>query len=137
MKRDALDAVFSDLVRERAAWTCEKCGRYAPEGMRQGMHCSHNYGRRLRSVRWWPLNGTCLCYPCHTWYESYPPDSQDWLRHKLGDLYDILRERANTPRKYTAAERRDMLKHYRAEWKRLQEARRSGKTGRLEFKGYD
>lgn len=137
MKRDPLDGVFSDLVRERANWTCERCGRYAPEGQRQGLHCSHNYGRRNRSVRWWPLNAVCLCYACHQWYGDYPLDASDWLRRKLGDLADILRERANTPRKYTAAERREMLVHYRAEWKRLQQLRKEGATGRLEFTGYD
>jgi len=137
MKRDPLDAIFSDLVRERANWTCERCGKYYPEGTRQGLHHSHNYGRRNRSVRWWPLNATALCYACHRWYAEYPLDSADWLRRKLGDLADLLRERANTPRKYTAAERKEMLAHYRSEWKRLQQARKEGATGRIEFVGYD
>ncbi len=138
MKRDPLDAIFSDLVRERASWTCEKCGRYAPEGSRQGMHCSHNYGRSNRATRWYPLNGTCLCYNCHRHYSDYPPEAMDWLRKHLGDeQFAILRERAHTPRKYTAAERKEMLLHYRKEWKRLQAARMAGAVGRLEFVGYD
>ena len=38
LKRDPLDAVFSDLVRERADWTCECCGKYFPERKGSGIH---------------------------------------------------------------------------------------------------
>ncbi len=136
MKRDALDAVFSELVRERANWICEKCDLNLQEYHR-GLHCSHNYGRRNRSVRWWPLNALALCHNCHSWFGDYPYDAMQWLAAKLGPLMEILRERAHTPRKYTQAEHKDMLVHYRQQLKLLQEARRMGKTGRLDFEGYD
>ena len=137
MKRDALDAIFSDLVRERADWTCERCRLYLPERKGRGMHCSHHYGRRNRSVRWYPLNAACLCHNCHQWYTDYPFEGAQWLARTLGPLLDILRERAHTPRKYTAAERREMLAHYREQHARLMQRRHEGCQGRLEFEGYD
>ncbi|MHB1938965.1 MAG: hypothetical protein ACYCOR_20685 [Acidobacteriaceae bacterium] len=60
-----------------------------------------------------------------------------WLAVKLGYLMEILQERAHTPRKYTAAERKEMLVHYRSQLRLMQERRKAGVQGRIEFEAYD
>jgi hypothetical protein len=44
---------------------------------------------------------------------------------------------AHTIRKYTKAEKQEMLIHYRAQFKYLERRRKQGETGYIEFVGYD
>ena len=71
IKRTKWDAVFSDLVRYRDKWTCQKCGRKYAEKSR-GLHCSHFYGRRAYSTRFEPRNAMSLCFSCHLYVGSNP-----------------------------------------------------------------
>lgn len=47
IKRDQADKWFSDVVRQKANYTCEHCHKTDSR-----MECAHIYGRRLKSVRW-------------------------------------------------------------------------------------
>jgi hypothetical protein len=70
IKRDKTDIVFSELVRERAAWKCEYGdSAYCERGHKsfdnhshdkQTLHCSHLFGRRSKGVRWHPLNALAI-----------------------------------------------------------------------------
>jgi hypothetical protein len=40
-RRDKLDALYSQLIREANNYTCQACGKYHVEGERQGLHASH------------------------------------------------------------------------------------------------
>lgn len=138
MKRDKLDAVFSKLIRERVDWTCEKCGKYYPEGHRQGIHCSHFFGRRSRGTRWHPDNCFAHCYSCHSYLGGHPYEFSHWAEHKLGEgLVQILRERAHSVRKYGKLDLEDMFVHYKGELARLEHLRQSGVAGRIEVKSFD
>tara|TARA_R100000655_G_scaffold31089_1_gene62387 strand:+ start:135 stop:515 length:381 start_codon:yes stop_codon:yes gene_type:complete len=73
IKRTKWDVVFSNYIRYRDNWTCQRCGKkYAP--LSAGLHCSHFYGRRSWATRIEPANAMALCYGCHIHVASFPLD---------------------------------------------------------------
>ena len=138
IKRDPLDAVVSDLVRERADWCCEVCGKQFPERKGQGLHCSHYWGRAGKSTRWFGDNLFSQCFGCHRKLGSKPHQFKAWVYTQLGDTrYDELTLRANAPRKYTKADRKEMKEHYTAQLKYMQRRRAEGAIGYLDFVNWD
>ena len=142
IKRTALDSVFSQCVRERVDWTCERCGKYYPEGSRGGLDCSHLMGRRHVRTRHHPDNCFAHCRGCHQHLGSNPVEFTRWAEERLGiGLIEILREMAFQPLKLSKVDRKarekEMLTHYRNELKKLRDRRADGVQGRLEFTGYD
>ena len=138
LKRDPLDKIFSDLVRERADWTCECCGREYPERKGMGLHCSHYWGRRNRATRWYGDNCFAHCFACHQRLGGNPHDFADWVRNQLGDTrYDELKLRANGVRKYTKADKEDMKKHFKAQLEYIKRRRSEGETGYIDFCEWD
>lgn len=137
IKRDVCDDLFSKLVRERAGWKCECCGKYYPEGNRMGLHCSHYFGRRYKGTRWHPDNAWSHCYGCHAKFEGDPYMFNKWVTDRLGaGMVEILREKAYAVTKLKPADKADMAKHFRAELKRLESLRKAGEIGRIEFEGW-
>src|SRR3990167_1019129 len=84
VKRDKRDAIFSLLVRERAGWRCERCGKQFSREDGQGLHCSHFISRRHRSTRWHPDNAAAHCFSCHQWLGEHPLDFTIWIKAYLG-----------------------------------------------------
>ncbi len=134
-----IDKAFSDCVRERSGWCCERCGAYFEEGRRMGLHCSHFHGRGKWSVRVDPTNVQALCYGCHSHMGSHPDKHRAAMLEKLGPgLYEILLERSNDTklgRQIKRAEKEVTL-HYRAEFRRMKALRAEGECGRIEFEGW-
>lgn len=64
IKRSKADAVFSDWVRERDDWTCQRCQAQF-EKPNIGLHNSHFFSRAKRATRFEPDNCVALCYKCH------------------------------------------------------------------------
>jgi hypothetical protein len=134
IKRDKYDDVFSDLVRERADWVCERCGRnyrHEPEML----DCSHVNSRGITSVRTHKDNAFAHCKRgCHEYFEQHPLEFADWVRSKIGQRrYDRLILLANKPTKFTHHERELQHKHYLNERRRLKALRLAGVIGRIEF----
>ncbi len=138
IKRDPLDIVFSLLVRERADWTCEVCGKVFPERKGAGLHCSHYWGRRGRSTRWLGDNCYAQCFGCHNKLGGNPHKFKVWVERFLGETrYDELTLRANKPRKYTVADRREMKEHFNAQLAYMKKRRSKGETGYIDFVDWD
>lgn len=138
IKRDPLDAVFSTLVRERADWRCEHCGRTFPERKGAGLHASHYWGRRNRSTRWTGDNVFAHCYGCHTTLGGSPHVFKVWVLKQLGETrYDELTLRANLPRKYTKSDRKEMRAHYKAQLDYIIRRRSKGELGYIDFCNWD
>ena len=137
IKRTPADAAFSDCVRERANWTCERCGSYFPEGRRGGLDCSHHHSRGNWSIRFDPLNAEALCYGCH----SHEGGTQQRREQVLSSgeqelLFEKMRD-TSLGREYRKTKGKGAIaKHYRDELKRMQELRADGEMGRIEFVGY-
>ena len=134
-KTDKRDTVFSLLIRERAGNCCEKCGR---DGSQWVMQCSHIFSRRHKGIRWHPDNAKCLCFVCHKWWHENPVESGVWIRNYLGEGFiDLLMEKKNQITKYTKADKEDIHKHLKAEYKIMMEKRTNGECDRIEFKAFD
>lgn len=137
IKRTPTDVAFSNCVRERANWTCEKCGKYFPEGSRGGLDCSHHHGRGGWSIRFDPLNAEALCYGCHSHYGGTEKRRKEVLTEQQQDLlYNLLEDRELGKAYRKTKGKGDIAKHYRNELKRMQELRAQGETGRIEFIGW-
>lgn len=137
IRRDTADKWFSDCVRERAAWTCESCKKYYPEGNRNGIECAHIVGRANKRLRWEPLNAVCLCTSCHMRYTANPLQFTQFVISKIGKLgHDILIEKAREILKVNDNLRKEIGRHYREELRRMQSERVHGDDNRIEFVGF-
>jgi len=138
IRRSPLDAVFSDLVRERADWKCEVCQKEFPDRKGTGIHASHYWGRRGKSTRWHGDNVFAHCFGCHQKLGSKPHEFKSWVFKQLGETrYDWLTARANAPRKYSKAERREMQIHFAAQLAAIRRRRSKGELGIIEFVDWD
>ncbi len=138
IKRTPLDAVFSDLVRERADWTCEVCDKHFPDRKGSGLHASHYWGRRGKSTRWYGLNVFAHCFGCHQKLGSKPHEFKSWVFKQLGEtLYDQLTLRANAPMKYSKQDLKDMQAHFKKELAEIRQKRKDGWVGYIDFVEYD
>ena len=137
IKRTPADAAFSDCIRERSGWTCERCGKYYPEDNRRGLECSHHHSRGNWGIRFDPLNAESLCTGCHFLEGGTEERRKETLSD---DQINLLFERKrNTDLGKKARKTKgkgDIAKHYRDEHKRMQELRKNGETGRIEFTNY-
>ena len=110
VKRSTLDVKFSDYIRAKAGWRCERCGSYFVERPGKALQCSHYYGRRKEAVRFDPDNADSLCAGCHQFFGEHREDSTDpktglrrdgytsWKLKKIGPTaFDFLTLKANTP----------------------------------------
>ena len=137
IKRTPADAAFSNCIRERANWTCERCGTYYPEGNRNGIECSHHHSRGNWSIRFDPMNAECLCTGCHFLEggtqqrrEAVMTNAeQDLLFEKMRDTF-LGRESRKTKGKG------EIAKHYREEFKKMTDLRQDLDAGRIEFTGW-
>lgn len=138
IKRVPLDIVFSNLIRERADWTCQVCGKEFPDRKGAGLHASHYWGRRGASTRWYGDNVWSHCFGCHQRLGSRPHEFRSWVFKQLGEpRYDELTLRANAPRKYSKADKKEMLVHFKAQLEYIKRRRMQGEQGIIEFVEWD
>lgn len=138
MKIASSDRWFSKCVRERSNWTCEHCGKAYPQNS-QGLHCSHYFGRRNKSLRWDPDNAFAHCFGCHQKLGSNPHDFQRWAEERLGSgTVEILNEKRNDLNlaKSLHKAEKEIAAHYKLEYETMLSRRAAGESGRLEFTGY-
>ena len=128
VKTNPADQAFSRCVRTEANWTCERCGSVHEPGS-MGLHCSHIFSRRHRTIRWCKDNVQALCFSCHNWFGGSPADSGYWVTELLGEGHmEILRDKRDSKQKVSKLEEKDIAKHYRSELKKLE----SGDTKKFE-----
>lgn len=114
-ERNAADAAFSDYIRARAGYKCERCGtRY--EAKSTGLQCSHNFSRRHHSIRYHPDNALALCHNCHNyWFSKDIPEAARFLEQKLGKqrLVELEWKKAEQRGRHSASEIDEIAAHYR------------------------
>jgi len=133
VKKDKTDTAFSNLVRWRANWKCERCGEDWIHDQGR-LHCSHVFGRRHKSVRWHPDNAHAHCYKCHDEFTKDPMLHAEWVMAQIGQSkYETLKLRAMAPYKFCAYEKELLHKHYLQEIKRMRAIRATGSNERIEF----
>jgi len=65
IKITTADAALSKCVRERSAWTCDRCGAKHLENS-AGLHAAHWHSRGNWFTRFDSANLLALCYGCHS-----------------------------------------------------------------------
>ena len=93
------DKYFSQWIRTRDNWTCQRCGKkYEPPT--QALHCSHFQGRGKENTRFEPLNADALCYGCHQYFTSHPGEHLAWQVERKGQaVVDAIILQSNTYKK--------------------------------------
>jgi hypothetical protein len=138
MKRDALDAVFSDLVRERDDWSCRRCGTHFPDRKGRDVHCSHFFSRIYNTTRWYLDNCLTLCAKCHDHVGKNPHDHTQLVLRELGPMrYQWLLERKNEIKRYRNSDKKEMRQYFKRCLEVLLDMRRNGETGQLTVAAYD
>lgn len=138
MKRDKYDTAVSDLVRERAHWTCERSGLIDVNGQAtgksRGMHASHFNTRGSGNIARYDMdNVRCLCATEHGKLEGRPGMHTAFLRELLGDTrFEEMERRCNRVYKWEYGEKEEMYQHYKSELARVKEMRRDGVMGYIE-----
>ncbi len=80
------DKLFSNHIRTRDNWTCQRCfKRYDPPT--QALHCSHYFGRGRENTRFDEDNCVALCYGCHQlWgHGDLRDDYTRYMQKRLGE----------------------------------------------------
>ena len=114
IKREACDDWFSKCVRARDGM-CVHCGRS------DTLQAMHIVGRRNKAVRWSMDNAVTGCAACHRYFTENPLAFHDWLRSIYGDGHlDLLREKSRAILKTTKELRKEIAKHYREEYKKIE-----------------
>nr|DAY00587.1 MAG TPA: NinG recombination protein [Caudoviricetes sp.] len=119
--RTPADAAFSNYIRARAGYRCERCGKQY-KAKSTGLQCSHHFSRRHYNIRFDPDNAAALCHHCHNfWYSKDVPEAARWLENKIGrDAINALIELKNQPQtKPTASELDAIAAHWRKETEKL------------------
>lgn len=99
IKRSLADKYFSDWIRQRDEWTCQRC-KTEYEKPNQGLHCSHFHSRRHKGTRFDPENAIALCMWCHQHMGENPQIHCDFFLKRLGkEKYEALSVRAQIPTK--------------------------------------
>ena len=130
------DQAFSRCVRNAQDWKCEKCNTQYEKGS-MGLHCSHIYSRRHRTIRWSKDNAQALCFSCHQWFGGNPADSGIWVADFLGDGHiELLREKRDSKIRISKLEEKEIAKHYREQLKIILKKRSEGVTGVIDFESY-
>jgi len=95
MKRSPADILFSKYIRKRAGYRCQKCRtQHAPNS--KGLHCAHIFTRGGYVLRFDERNALCLCYACHSWFDSRCTREQrtqlyvDWYGQRQYDEIEKL-----------------------------------------------
>ena len=131
------DAWFSKCIRERAGWSCERCGvSYVPPT--QALHCAHFHSRGSWSTRFDPSNALAFCYGCHQYTSTHRDEHTKIHRSIIGELeFDRIWFDHSRPATKIKSRKAEIARHFRQEFERLQKLRDKGFTGRLEFEAWD
>jgi hypothetical protein len=91
---ELLDTLFSEAIRLRDDFTCQKCGH-----QNKSAQTAHIWTRNNYSTRWDMENALCLCYMCHIrgFHSAHrePAEFMEWVHQRMGDeRWEELRARS-------------------------------------------
>lgn len=113
MKRDKYDKTFSDYIRLRDKYTCQRCFKKYQKGD-TGIHCSHYMGRTNQSTRYDEENAETLCHGCHSYFEDRKQTYyRDFKMKQLGEERLIaLEQRSRQIKKWKVGEKDALREEY-------------------------
>ena len=87
------DDLWSEIVKLKAGYKCEKCGKGKPDVV---LNSHHIITRERKSTRWHVSNGVCLCFHDHFYWAHVDTEGfREWCQ-KIRD-YDDLNFRRKMP----------------------------------------
>lgn len=122
-----LDRVFSQYIRLRdmmpgGVFRCISCGQIKPI---EQADCGHYINRQHMATRFSEMNCNAQCRSCNRFDEGNMQGYRRGLVQKYGEQRVLLLEAQKyETRKYTEFEYEALIKHYRAEIKRMLEEKR-------------
>lgn len=136
VKIKPVDKWFSLCIRSANNWRCEKCDGQFEEGT-QGLHCSHIFSRRHRTIRWCRDNAQSLCANCHQWFGGNPADSGAWVEEMKGEkTMESLRLKRELRAKVSKIEEKKISRFYKTQLDEIRRKRNEGEDGYIEFESY-
>lgn len=119
VKIGPLDKIFSQYIRTRDGWCCQRCGK-AHARNSQGLHAAHIFGRGKHSTRWHENNAVSLCYGDHSYLDQNPLEKYKWYKEKFGTaLFDQIKELSEKPIRFTKEQKKELKEHYKQKLKAL------------------
>ncbi len=116
MKKTAADTAFSDFIRARDGYTCQKCFVFlGPKAF--NLHCSHLWkrGNSTYCVRFDEANAMAACKTCHDDLEHHPEAHRSFFLKRLGqERYDALYQRAHAIVKRSSFDLKAIASTFRA-----------------------
>jgi 5-methylcytosine-specific restriction endonuclease McrA len=94
LRIELLDTLFSEAIRMRDGFTCQRCGH-----QNKSAQAAHIWTRNNYSTRWDMENALCLCYMCHIkgFHSAHrePAEFLEWAHQRMGDeRWEALRARS-------------------------------------------
>jgi len=91
------DRLWTQYMRIKQKYTCQKCGRIYPEDNCRNLGVAHFHGRGHENVRFDEENTLCLCsIPCHQWFDEHKTEFTEFMLKRLGQKrFDLLALRAH------------------------------------------
>lgn len=109
-----LDKQWSTLVKVRAKYKCEVCGK---NGNQCRLNSHHIIGRTNRMTRWDLKNGCCLCTQHHKFGKQSAhedaPWFDEWLQKYRKEDYDYVNSIKNTIKKWKPSDKEDLIEEYK------------------------
>lgn len=138
IKIDSTDQAFSDYIRARDGWECQRCISLGKRSVfkppkrliskfpqfedryrdARGLHAMHCFSRGGMAVRYDPIDSLAGCYGCHSYLDTHPLEKYDFFESVIGkDAFDKLKIRSKTTRHNTDKEEIKLM--YRKKLKEL------------------
>lgn len=97
IKRRTSDTLWTQYLRIKQGFTCQKCKRVYPEDNCRNLGVAHFHGRGHENVRFDEENTLLLCnIPCHQWFDQHKTEFTEFMKRRLGQQkYDLLDLRAH------------------------------------------
>ena len=89
------DDLWSEIVKLKAGYRCEKCGKQKTDFVKVVLQSHHVITRAVYSTRHLIINGVCLCKGCHYVAHIHTQEFEEWCRTKRD--YDMLNFKRKQP----------------------------------------
>ncbi len=102
-----LDSAWSELVKKRAGYKCEVCGK------NQILNSHHYISRSNRQLRWFVQNGICVCPGCHLFsnnsFHKNPVFGHFWMEENRWEDFQYITCKMNEIKKWTLVDMQELL----------------------------
>lgn len=122
MKISKYDKTFSDYIKLRDGYKCQRCHKQYEKGNARGLDCSHYMGRTNQATRYDEENAEALCMGCHSYFEDRKQTAyRDWKIEQMGlEAVIAVEQRSRAIKKWKVGEKDELRKIYLRKIKELE-----------------